>query len=146
MEKIHIAACSCKLRSSNPSWSSQGTNQFCRYPPPKSKLFLLEQENRTGNPIGWIWGFHYGACATALFVKSPAEQRTDSWTTSKDYLNFSVFCRPRFERVILAIAMMDVAKNASNPASRKYVFGNVSGLLLIVCFSLAGDHRCLLLN
>lgn len=91
-------------------------------PPTKIKVVPLGMGKiRLENQRDRSWGCHYGACVTALFIKRPTDWRTDSWTASKDYLNFSIFCKPRFERVILATVMMDVAKNASNPPSRKYV-------------------------
>lgn len=37
------------------------------------------------------------------------------WIASKDYFSFSIFSRPRFERVTWASALMDVAKNARCP-------------------------------
>lgn len=40
---------------------------------------------------------------------------TSSWIASKDYLNFSIFCRSRFECVTLASALIDVAKKGSLP-------------------------------
>lgn len=40
---------------------------------------------------------------------------TSPWIASKDYFNFSIFPRPRSERVAWASELIDVAKNARCP-------------------------------
>lgn len=69
-----------------------------------SATFLPQNPSRSSwngklgleNQWGWILVLPLQACVTVLFIKGPADWMTSSWTASKDYLNFSIFCRSRF--------------------------------------------------